>query len=216
MGFKLRLTELEKGAVNVVVQPGQWPTPRVDHLGLVLDEAEFETALERAERNELRVQEHGGRRTFVSTNAGYRLAPPSAARVDRGPSRAGRGAAAVGAAPEGRRPDREGEGPRGDPRPRARRERRRDRRHRRPLRPRRPPRPPGALRRALRLEGTRPEPGSGRGCKAAVRVAGRGIAAREQPDGALSLRATAGTRFRPWLYQTWLERTSGGRLRLDP
>ena len=24
-GFKLRLTELEKGAVNVVVQPGQWP-----------------------------------------------------------------------------------------------------------------------------------------------------------------------------------------------
>jgi hypothetical protein len=73
IGFKLRLTELEKGAVNVVVQPGQWPTPRVDHLGLVLGEDEFETTLERAERNELRVQEHGGRRTFVSTNAGYRL-----------------------------------------------------------------------------------------------------------------------------------------------
>ena len=75
MGFKLRLTELEKGAVNVVVQPGQWPTPRVDHLGFVLDEDEFETALERAERDDLRVQEHGGRRTFVSTNAGYRLEP---------------------------------------------------------------------------------------------------------------------------------------------
>jgi hypothetical protein len=73
IGFKLRLTELEKGAVNVVVQPGQWPTPRVDHLGLVLGEDEFETTLERAERNELRVQVHGGRRTFVSTNAGYRL-----------------------------------------------------------------------------------------------------------------------------------------------
>src|SRR5690242_13356777 len=73
MGFKLRLTELEKGAVNVVVQPGQWPTPRVDHLGFVLDEDEFESAIERAERNDLRVQEHGGRRTFVSTNAGYRL-----------------------------------------------------------------------------------------------------------------------------------------------
>ena len=27
----------------------------------------------RAEQNGLRVQEHGGRRTFVSTNAGYRL-----------------------------------------------------------------------------------------------------------------------------------------------
>jgi hypothetical protein len=73
MGFKLRLTELEKGAVNVVVQPGQWPTPRVDHLGFVLDEDEFDTALERAAQNDLRVQEHGGRRTFVSTNAGYRL-----------------------------------------------------------------------------------------------------------------------------------------------
>jgi hypothetical protein len=73
MGFKLRLTELEKGAVNVVVQPGQWPTPRVDHLGFVLDEDEFELAIVRAEQNELRVQEHGGRRTFVSTNAGYRL-----------------------------------------------------------------------------------------------------------------------------------------------
>ena len=73
LGFKLRLSELEKGAVNVVVQPGQWPLPRVDHLGLALDEDEFEEAIARAERNELRVQEHGGRRTFVSTNAGYRL-----------------------------------------------------------------------------------------------------------------------------------------------
>jgi catechol 2,3-dioxygenase-like lactoylglutathione lyase family enzyme len=72
-GFKLRLSELEKGAVNVVVQPGQWPLPRVDHLGLVLDEDEFEAALERAAQAELRIQEHGGRRTFVSTNAGYRL-----------------------------------------------------------------------------------------------------------------------------------------------
>jgi len=72
-GFKLRLTELEKGAVNVVVQPGQWPVPRVDHLGLVLEQDEFEAAIERAERLNLRIQEHAGRRTFVSTNAGYRL-----------------------------------------------------------------------------------------------------------------------------------------------
>jgi hypothetical protein len=72
-GFKLRLTELEKGAVNIVVQPGQWPIPRVDHLGLVLDQDEFEETLARAERQNLRIQEHAGRRTFVSTNAGYRL-----------------------------------------------------------------------------------------------------------------------------------------------
>src|SRR5262245_6063903 len=57
-GFKLRLTELEKGAVNVVVQPGQWPVPRVDHVGLVLDQEEFEATLERAERLNLRIQEH--------------------------------------------------------------------------------------------------------------------------------------------------------------
>jgi hypothetical protein len=73
MGFTLRLSELEHGSVNVVVQPGQWPLPRVDHLGLALDEDEFERALARAEDAALRVQEHGGRRTFVSTNAGYRL-----------------------------------------------------------------------------------------------------------------------------------------------
>ena len=73
VGFKLRLSELELGAVNVVVQPGQWPLPRVDHLGLALDEDEFERAIARADEAELRVQEHGGRRTFVSTNAGYRL-----------------------------------------------------------------------------------------------------------------------------------------------
>jgi hypothetical protein len=73
IGFKLRLSEIELGAVNVVVQPGQWPLPRVDHLGLALDEDEFEGTLERANDADLRVQEHGGRRTFVSTNAGYRL-----------------------------------------------------------------------------------------------------------------------------------------------
>ena len=73
MGFKLRLSELERGAVNVVVQPGQWELPRIDHLGFVLDDTDFAAALARAERHDLRIQEHGGRRTFVSTNAGYRL-----------------------------------------------------------------------------------------------------------------------------------------------
>jgi hypothetical protein len=72
-GFKLRLSELERGGVNVVVQPGQWELPRVDHIGLALDEDEFDETLERAEELELRVQDHGGRRTFVSTNGGFRL-----------------------------------------------------------------------------------------------------------------------------------------------
>ena len=73
LGFKLRLSELERGAVNVVVQPGQWELPRLDHLGFALDEDDFIATLARAELRELRVQEHGGRRTFISTNAGYRL-----------------------------------------------------------------------------------------------------------------------------------------------
>ena len=72
-GFKLRLSELERGAVNVVVQPGHWRIPRVDHIGIALDEDEFQAVLGRAMQWNLRVQEHGGRRTFVATNAGYRL-----------------------------------------------------------------------------------------------------------------------------------------------
>jgi catechol 2,3-dioxygenase-like lactoylglutathione lyase family enzyme len=72
-GFKLRLSELERGAVNVVVQPGHWRVPRVDHFGVALDEDEFQAVLGRAMQWNLRVQEHGGRRTFVATNAGYRI-----------------------------------------------------------------------------------------------------------------------------------------------
>jgi catechol 2,3-dioxygenase-like lactoylglutathione lyase family enzyme len=72
-GFRHRLSELERGAVNVVVQPGQWPLPRVDHLGVALDDEEFHEVLERATQLRLRVQEYPGRRTFVATDAGYRL-----------------------------------------------------------------------------------------------------------------------------------------------
>ena len=72
-GFKLRLSELERGAVNVVVQPGHWRVPRVDHIGVALDEEEFQAVLGRAMQWNLRVQEHGGRRTFIATNAGYRI-----------------------------------------------------------------------------------------------------------------------------------------------
>jgi hypothetical protein len=73
IGFKHRLSELERGAVNVVVQPGQWEVPRVDHVGLVLDEDDFTATLTRADQLRLRVQEHGARRTFISTGAGFRI-----------------------------------------------------------------------------------------------------------------------------------------------
>ena len=73
IGFKLRLTELERGAVNVVVQPGQWELPRVDHIGIALDDEEFLFTLDRATQLGLGVQEYPGRRTFIATDAGYRL-----------------------------------------------------------------------------------------------------------------------------------------------
>jgi hypothetical protein len=73
MGFRLRLSELQRGAVNVVVQPGHWDIPRVDHLGLALDEDEFATVLTRANLGGLKVQEHAERRTFIATQAGFRL-----------------------------------------------------------------------------------------------------------------------------------------------
>ena len=72
-GFRHRLSELERGAVNVVVQPGQWPLPRVDHLGVALGDDEFQEVLERATLRNLRVQEYPGRRTFIATDAGYRV-----------------------------------------------------------------------------------------------------------------------------------------------
>jgi catechol 2,3-dioxygenase-like lactoylglutathione lyase family enzyme len=73
IGFRLRLTELQRGAVNVVVQPGHWDIPRIDHIGIALEEDEFREVLGRATLLGRRVQEHGGRRTFVGTPAGYRL-----------------------------------------------------------------------------------------------------------------------------------------------
>jgi catechol 2,3-dioxygenase-like lactoylglutathione lyase family enzyme len=72
-GFRHRLSELERGAVNVVVQPGQWKLPRVDHMGVALDDDEFQEVLERATELRFRVQEYPGRRTFIATDAGYRV-----------------------------------------------------------------------------------------------------------------------------------------------
>ncbi len=73
MGFRLRLVEVGRGAVNVVLQPGHWDVPRVDHLGIALDQDDYETVLDRARELGLKIQDHPGKRTFVTTEAGYRL-----------------------------------------------------------------------------------------------------------------------------------------------
>jgi catechol 2,3-dioxygenase-like lactoylglutathione lyase family enzyme len=72
LGFALDLSELSLGAVIVVVQPGRWELPRVDHLGLALDEDELEESLGRAQTAGLPIEDADGP-SFVSTNAGYRL-----------------------------------------------------------------------------------------------------------------------------------------------
>ena len=71
IGFRLRLIELERGAVNVVLQPGHWERPRLDHLGIALDDETYIAALERACDLDLKIQDHPGRRTFIATEAGY-------------------------------------------------------------------------------------------------------------------------------------------------
>lgn len=73
MGFRLRLIELTRGAVNVVLQPGHWDRPRLDHLGIALEEEAFVEVIERAADFGLKVQDHPGKRTFIATDAGYRL-----------------------------------------------------------------------------------------------------------------------------------------------
>jgi hypothetical protein len=73
IGFRLRLIELARGAVNVVLQPGHWERPRLDHLGIALDEEAFIDVIDRAAELGLKVQDHPGKRTFIATDAGYRL-----------------------------------------------------------------------------------------------------------------------------------------------
>jgi hypothetical protein len=73
LGFRHRLTELEREGVNVVVQPGRWEPPLVDHIGVLASEGELELVLARAAARGLTVQDRNGRRTFVATGAGYRL-----------------------------------------------------------------------------------------------------------------------------------------------
>jgi hypothetical protein len=73
LGFRLRLTELERDGVNVVVQPGRWEPPLVDHVGVFASETEVEAVLGRGRAAGRTVQERNGRRTFVATGVGYRI-----------------------------------------------------------------------------------------------------------------------------------------------
>lgn len=73
LGFRHRLTELERDGVNVVVQPGRTEPPLVDHVGVLVGVDDLELVLRRAAERGRRIQQRGGKRTFVATGAGYRL-----------------------------------------------------------------------------------------------------------------------------------------------
>ena len=147
MGFRLRLVELARGAVNVVLQPGHWEHPRVDHIGIALDDDGFTEALERAADLGLKIQDHPGKRTFIATEAGLPARDPPAAGLDRGPPRQRRRAAARRAPPACAGSGGEGGRALGDPRRRPAGHRRARRRHARPLPAGRPRGPARARRR---------------------------------------------------------------------
>ena len=132
--------------MNVVVQPGHWRVPRVDHLGIALDEDDFQSVLGRAMQWNLRVQEHGGRRTFVATNAGYRLEvhPPREWIDELLENKDDLQLAELQLRAD--EPDAKAGSARGPPRARGARQRGRRRRHDRPLRRGRPRGPTRAVR----------------------------------------------------------------------
>ena len=74
MGFRLRLVEL--GARRGERRPPARPLGAArgsTTSGIALDEDGYETVLERAADLGLKIQDHPGKRTFVATEAGYRL-----------------------------------------------------------------------------------------------------------------------------------------------
>ena len=73
LGFQLSRAELTLGDVSVAVQPGRWELPRVDHLGVALDEDQLEDVLGRAQTAGLRVREPADGLALVGTGAGYGL-----------------------------------------------------------------------------------------------------------------------------------------------
>jgi hypothetical protein len=71
-GFRLRLVELEQGAVNVVLMPSRFPERRLGHIGAVADPEERDRAIAAATR--LGRSTRGGEvRGFVRTGGGFEL-----------------------------------------------------------------------------------------------------------------------------------------------
>jgi hypothetical protein len=78
-GARLRLSELERGAVNVVLMPSRFPERRLGHFGVTADTTEHEAVLERAAEVGLRAKPHEIR-SFVELDRQLQLEVSDAGR----------------------------------------------------------------------------------------------------------------------------------------
>jgi hypothetical protein len=78
-GARLRLSELEQGAVNVVLMPSRFPERRLGHFGVTADPGEHAAVLERAGELGLRTQPDDVR-SFVELDRQLRLEISDAGR----------------------------------------------------------------------------------------------------------------------------------------
>jgi len=76
---RLRLVELERGAVNVVLMRSRFPEIRLGQLGLVINEVERERILGRAKADGIRVRDHDFR-WLLATGQRFDLELSSAER----------------------------------------------------------------------------------------------------------------------------------------
>jgi hypothetical protein len=82
-GARLRLSELERGAVNVVLMPSRFPERRLGHFGFAADPDEHATVLERAAELGLRSKPNEVR-SFVELDRQLQLEISDARRYDYG------------------------------------------------------------------------------------------------------------------------------------
>jgi hypothetical protein len=78
-GVRLRLVELERGAVNVVLMQSRFPEARLGQVGVLVDAAERERAVARAATLGLHTRDRGAR-LFVATGQSFDLELTDAAR----------------------------------------------------------------------------------------------------------------------------------------
>jgi hypothetical protein len=87
-GARLRLSELEQGAVNVVLMPSRFPERRLGHFGIAADPSEHETVLKRAAELGLRSKPNEVR-SFVELDRQLQLEVSDARRYSYGDEQLG-------------------------------------------------------------------------------------------------------------------------------